>query len=299
VPRSSLLLICFALGCEGRGARAEPLSSPAPLTATDGKMAAGLGGYAASGAGSHLQATSHERPSVGTSEVDSAQEPKAAASDRGPLRVEALEQEEPPIFVLRGQHGTQPRGAGRLVFLHGMCGHGLGYMQSFQRSAAKRGAFIAPQADVSCGGVWAKWSMDVEKLDARIVSAFKKLGHQEPIDDITVIGMSQGATRAAWLARKFPERYTRLISMGAPTAVKAGELKKLRAAVTMAGERERKDLMRQSAEALKAVGVPATSMVIPDADHAGMGARPEETMDAALGWLWENSKAMGVENQSK
>lgn len=128
-------------------------------------------------------------------------------------------------------------------------------------------------------------------LDARITTAFRSLGHAEPIEDICVLGMSQGATRAAALARTFPERYTRLVSMGAPTQVQTTGLDGLRAAVLMVGERERKDLMRSSEKALQRKGVPAQSMIIPDADHAGMGPRPEETMAAALDWLWENSRA--------
>ena len=97
--------------------------------------------------------------------------------------------------------------------------------------------------------------------------------------------MSQGATRAAALVREFPERYTRLVSMGAPTEVETIGLDGLRGAVLMVGERERKDLMSASEKALQRKDVPATSMIIPDADHAGMGPRPEETMGEVLDWL--------------
>jgi len=172
-----------------------------------------------------------------------------------------------------------------------MCGHGLGYAQSFQRAAAERGTLIAPQADVVCGeGPGAKWSLDVAALDQRIVETFRRLGHPEPIDDICVIGMSQGATRAAALAQMFPERYTRLISMGAPTVVKTAGLDKLHAAVMMVGQRERRDLMLESERALIKTGVPTTSLVIEGAEHASMGVQPEQTMSAALDWLWENSR---------
>ena len=185
------------------------------------------------------------------------------------------------MFVMRGG----PRGAGRMVFLHGMCGHGLGYAQSFAFSAATRGTLIAPQADVSCGGVWSKWSGNLLELDARIVETFRALGHSEPIDDIVVIGMSQGATRAAALAKKWPERYTRLIAMAAPTPIRPGELASLKAAVMMAGERDRQDVMRQSQRALQRTGVPVTFLLIPEATHGAMGPTPERTMDAALSFL--------------
>lgn len=215
-------------------------------------------------------------------------EPAPGEREAGPIRVEQLAGAEPPVFVLRG-HGIGPD---KLVFLHGMCGHGLGYAQSFQHAAARKGRLIAPQADVVCGeGPGAKWSTDVAALDARITATFRELGYEEPISDIAVLGMSQGATRAAALARSYPERYTRLVSMGAPSAVKSQGLEHLRAAVTMVGERERKDLMNASERALQSKGVPAKSLIIPDADHAGMGPTPEQTMAEALDWLWDNSRS--------
>ncbi len=220
---------------------------------------------------------------------------KAKGEGSGPIRVEAIDGMEPPVFAVVGRG----RGPAKLVFLHGMCGHGLGYAQSFQHASARKGTMIAPQADVVCGaGPGAKWSQDVAALDARIVESFVKLGHAEPITDVCVLGMSQGATRAAALARTFPERYTRLVSMGAPTAVEPAGLQKLRGAVLMVGERERKDLMRSSEKALQRRGVAAKSLIIPDADHAGMGPEPERTMGEALDWLWENSKPT-VAAQSK
>jgi pimeloyl-ACP methyl ester carboxylesterase len=202
-------------------------------------------------------------------------------SSAGPIRIEALPGAEPPVFVMQGG----PRGPQRLVFLHGMCGHGLGYAQSFQFSAAKLGTLIAPQADVSCGGVWSKWSGKLDQLDERITNAFRALGHRDPIDDIIVIGMSQGATRAAALAQKWPQRYTRLISMDAPNAIGVGELRELRGAVMMAGERDRQDLMRASERALKRTGVPVTFVLIPGATHGAMGPTPEQTMSSALSFL--------------
>lgn len=209
--------------------------------------------------------------------------PSAASRvDSGPIRMETLGAGSwAPVFVMRGT----PRGAGRMAFLHGMCGHGLGYAQAFQFSAATKGTLIAPQGDVSCGGPFSKWSGDVTALDARIVQTFQTLLPPDDAAEVTVIGMSQGAERAVALARRYPQRYTRLISMDAPTALRPGELRTLRAAVMMAGERDRQDLMRQSAQALKASGVPVTFMVIPQAGHGAMGPTPEQTMGSALDWL--------------
>lgn len=212
----------------------------------------------------------------------------APRSDPGPIRMEQLEArapDEPPVFVMRGG----PRGAGHLVFLHGMCGHGLGYAQAFQFAAAKIGTLIAPQGDVSCGDVWSKWSGDLAALDARIAAAFRALGDTRELDDVWVLGMSQGATRAVALVRKYPHRYTHLVSMDAPTALKSGDWKQLRAAVMMAGERDRQDLMRQSERALRASGVPTQYLVIPEATHGAMGPTPEKTMETALQFLQQHA----------
>lgn len=227
--------------------------------------------------------------SHGAAETPAASSSVASAKSKAaPLRVEPLDSTtKPPMYVLRGGE----RGPEKIVFLHGMCGHGLGYAQSFQQSAARRGLLIAPQADVLCGdGPWARWSKDLDALDARIVAAFRALGATEPIADVIVIGYSQGATRAESLARKFPERYTRLVLMGGPYAAKSEGLETLRAAVAMAGDHDRLDLMRASAKVLNAARVPATFMLIPDATHGSMGSEPEKTMDEVFAWLIEHQR---------
>jgi pimeloyl-ACP methyl ester carboxylesterase len=125
----------------------------------------------------------------------------------------------------------------------------------------------------------------VAALDARITATFRALGDDSELNDVWIMGMSQGATRAAALARKYPDRYTHLIAMDAPTAIKQGDLPKLRAAVLMAGERDRHDLMQASQRALQAGGIPALYLVIPEATHGAMGPTPEKTMGEALAFL--------------
>lgn len=222
---------------------------------------------------------SHERPKP----VVSASTPRAAKPALpDPIRVESLAGESPPVFALRGA----PRGTARLVFLHGICGHGLGYAQAFAFSAAKHGTLIAPQGDLVCNGALSKWSNDIAALDARIQRAFTALGDENPGGETVVIGMSQGATRAAQLVKRYPERYTRLIAMATPEALRPGELRTLHSAVLMAGERDRQDLMKQSARSLGVSKVPAKFMLIPQAVHGAMGPTPEATMGEALDWLF-------------
>jgi pimeloyl-ACP methyl ester carboxylesterase len=211
----------------------------------------------------------------------------ALARPAGPVRVEALDATTtPPTFVLRGPRG----GDAPIVFLHGMCGHALGYAQSFQHGAARKGFLVAPQGDVACGGPWAKWSGNVDALDRRIVDAFAALG-LTGVRDVIVIGYSQGATRAEALARKWPERYTLLVLIGAPGKPAPWGMARVRGAVMMAGERDRQDLMRAGAGSFRAAGIPSTYMVIPEARHGGMGPTPEKTMGEALDWLLSHAKS--------
>jgi pimeloyl-ACP methyl ester carboxylesterase len=214
--------------------------------------------------------------------------PTTTTDDResGPVRMDVLDPtENPRTFVMRGG----PRGAARIVFLHGMCSHALGYAQAFQFAAASKGTLIAPQGDKPCGGPWASWSNDIDALDKRIVAAFHALGHDNP-DEIVVIGYSQGASRVAALARKWPHRYTRIVLIAGPTAVSPDGLRLLDGAVTMAGEFDRQGLMKKSAADLAAAGVPAAYFIIPRASHGSMGAAPETTFGTMLDWLWAHQK---------
>jgi predicted esterase len=207
----------------------------------------------------------------------------------GFLRIEPLNDATPAMFAMRGG----PRGPGKLVFIHGMCGHALGYAQSFARSAAQHGTLIAPQGDVLCDGTpLAKWSLDTAALDARIVSAFHALGFADPIEDVTAIGYSQGANRAEALARKWPTRYTRLILMAGPTKVLPYGLE-VRSAVMMAGTLDRQDLMQASSKAFLAAGRRARYLPLPNARHGAMGDNPEASMSSALDWLYAESAPGG------
>jgi len=102
---------------------------------------------------------------------------------------------------------------------------------------------------------------------------------------VVMMGYSQGAIRAESMARKWPRRYTRLVLMASPRIPSAKGLSSLRAAVMMAGERDRQDLMKKAARALSSAGIPSIYRVIPEATHGAMGPTPEKTMGEALDWL--------------
>jgi pimeloyl-ACP methyl ester carboxylesterase len=205
------------------------------------------------------------------------------------LRMEALGDGAPAMFVMRGE----PRGPGKLVFVHGACSHGLGYAQSFAHSAAKHGTLIAPQGDRPCDGTpLSKWSLDTAALDARIVAAFHALGFPDPILDVTAIGYSQGADRVEALARTWKARYTRLILIAGPTKVSPYGLG-VRSAAMMAGTLDRQDIMQASSSAFVAAGRRARYFSLPNARHGAMGDNPESAMGTALDWLYAEPPGKG------
>jgi pimeloyl-ACP methyl ester carboxylesterase len=193
-----------------------------------------------------------------------------------------------PAFALQGAKGAHPV----MIFLHGRCTHALGYVQAFQFAAAERGTVIAPQGDQACGSTpFRRWSPDIDQLNTRIAAALRAAGYEEPqaVRDMVAIGYSEGASRAEALAQRFPERYSRVILIGAPAAPSAERLRAVRGAVLMAGELDAQEPMKAGLRSLLAASIPATFISIPGAAHGQMGDG-ERVMRGAFDWLWANSK---------
>ncbi|WP_437593307.1 alpha/beta hydrolase [Sorangium sp. So ce1000] len=190
-----------------------------------------------------------------------------------------------PVFIVTGPRGACPR----MVFLHGMCGHGLGYVQAFQRAAREHGGVLGLQGDVPCGadGVFTKYAPDVEEQDGRIRSALSACGGEA--EDLVVIGYSQGAYIAERLAERWPARYSRLVLLGAPTTPSAARLRHIRGAVMISGELDAKHRMKAGASGLIAAKIPAVYREMPGARHGEL-LDAERVMDEALDWLDANAR---------
>jgi len=216
--------------------------------------------------------------------------PDPPGAPEPPVVVETIEVPgDVPAFYLRG---TQSATRARMVFLHGRCTHGLGYVQAFQFTAARKGSVLALQGDQACDGTpFRRWSLDLDKINTRVEAALRAAGDSQPEAwrDMVVIGYSEGSSRAEALAQRWPERYSRVILIGAPGTPSAARLKDVRGAVMMAGDRDRQEHMKAGMRALQAIGVPATFISIPGAAHGGMGDG-ERVMGEALDWLWANAK---------
>ncbi|WP_394829776.1 hypothetical protein [Pendulispora albinea] len=181
------------------------------------------------------------------------------------------------------------RSPARMVFLHGACTHGLGYIQAFQFTASERGPLMALQGEHACGGGYRSWTGGPERTDARIDAAFRAAGDRAPDAPVVAIGYSQGALVAAGLAAKYPAKYRRIVLIGSPRAVDARALAHLDGAVMMAGTFDNRAVMKESADALKRAGVPATFIEIPKAHH-GQLLDGEKVMNDAFAWLEQHAK---------
>jgi len=182
-------------------------------------------------------------------------------------------------FVLRGA-----RGEDRIVFLHGLCGHGMGYLQSFQFAAARHGLAVAPNGDVACSGPWRSWSGKLDSIEQQIENAFAAAGGPDP-HQMTLIGYSLGATRAQALAAAHKDRYDALVLIAAPAAPSPNKLGHLRAAAMMAGSRDRKDAMKLAVKSFQRAGIPSRFFELPGAAHGEMGPEAERVMGEVLDWV--------------
>jgi pimeloyl-ACP methyl ester carboxylesterase len=192
---------------------------------------------------------------------------------------------EKKVFVVKGARGSH---AG--VFLHGLCGHPKAYLDTFPNTAAEYGPFIAPNGDAPCNGPYRSWTGKTEALDEQILEGLRHAGVKDEPKDVTLIGYSMGGTRALALARRSPERYTKLILMATPDTPSPQGLDRVRAAVMMAGSRDRSDKMKAGQRAFEKAGIPSTFITLPGAAHGEMGPEAERVMKEALDWVEQNQK---------
>ncbi|MDI1436040.1 alpha/beta hydrolase [Polyangium sorediatum] len=189
-----------------------------------------------------------------------------------------------PGFAVPGPNGAKPK----MLFLHGMCSAGVGDVQAFQFTASEHGGILAVRGDTPCngGGVLRKHSLDLDKLDARIRAAFEVSGGEAK--DLVLVGHSQGAYLGERLAEQWPERYSRLILIGAPTEPSAARLRHVRGAVMVSGQYDVTTRMKQAAAELQAAGIPSTYLEMPGAKHGQMGDA-ERVFGQAFAWLEKNA----------
>lgn len=187
-----------------------------------------------------------------------------------------------PVFVLRGGRESGVVG----VVLHGWCSHGMGFLQAFQSAAADVGRFIALQGDHHCGSSAMRgWSSDVVGLDRRIDAALRAYLGAEPPPEILLFGSSQGADRAADLARRFPSKYRWLVLASGPSELSPAGFSNLRGAYFFVGQHEGRAAMQRSHRLFRQAGLPSELHVIEGAGHADFHGQGDPLLKQAFGFL--------------
>jgi pimeloyl-ACP methyl ester carboxylesterase len=188
------------------------------------------------------------------------------------------------VLVVIGD-GNRP-----IIYLHGMCGEARSDLEAWASGVSEHGTIIALEGDAACpNGAGRTWSADPAALDARIGAAIEAVASARgvPLDpnDIILIGESLGATRATALAKRFPERYRRLVLVGGPETPSARDLRSASAVALLAGEHEPQEKMRRGATGLENAGLAARFWELADATHGTYGTDGARSMGEAVAFV--------------
>ena len=204
------------------------------------------------------------------------------------------------VYVVRGRAGRAGR-AGPIVFLTGSCTHPLTYVNAFRHAAAEHGGLIALQGDLPCKAdpTLRRWSPDTVATSARIDAALEAAGATSK-EDLTVIGYSQGAERAEWLARRYPAKYTRFVLMAGPVIPAPARFSGARAVATLAGYGDVRENMAAGAKRLRRASIPATYLELPGGTHHGeLAPDADASVGRALDWIDANARALAFRTESQ
>lgn len=194
-----------------------------------------------------------------------------------------------PASLVRSPDGTPPH----IVFLPGVCSNAYAYLLSFPEAARAHGGVVAIDGDKPCGAAgsgFRSFSWDPVRQDARVRAALAATGATDPPEGgYTLVGYSAGADIGALMAQRWPDRYARVVLIGAPSDPRPGLLAKTRGVVTMSCSRDVPGRMRDGARHITAAGVPATYLEMPGCTHGNI-AEGERIFGEAFDWLAANSK---------
>ena len=197
-----------------------------------------------------------------------------------------------PASIVRGADGGPPR----VVFMAGVCSNAYYYLLAFPEAARAHGGIVAIDGDQPCGAPgsgYRSYSWDPVKQDKRLQAALAAAGVADPAAGAyTLVGYSAGAGIGELMAQRWPDRYARVVLIGAPSDPSPPRLAKERGVVTMSCSRDVPGRMRDAARHLRAAGVAATYLEMPGCTHGNM-ADGEHVFGEAFGWLASNAAGAG------
>lgn len=177
-----------------------------------------------------------------------------------------------------------------ILYMHGMCGNARA-VEGWRAAAARHGTLIALIGDTSCGRGRFKWSKTVESIQVRLSRALEAVavarGGLLDTSQVVLFGYSQGADRASVLARRYPDKYRRVVLGGPSHEPRLENLGDTEAVAVFGGQFESTWHMRNGAEVLSAAGKPARFFLLPRAKHGEYGPEGNRVMDEVLSWVVE------------
>jgi pimeloyl-ACP methyl ester carboxylesterase len=216
----------------------------------------------------------------------------AAPAEERPAKVERIAVPgDSPASIVRGKEGFP-----RIVFLPGLCANAYAYLLSFPGAAHAHGGAIALEGDRPCGAPdsgYRSLSWDPVRQDKRIGAALAAAGATEvPAGGLTLVGYSAGAAVAELMVQRWPERYARVVLIGAPSDPLAARLARARGVVMMSCTRDVPARMKNASRRLLAIGVPATYLEMPGCTHGNI-ADGDRVFDTAFTFLAASSSDDG------
>lgn len=174
-----------------------------------------------------------------------------------------------------------------LVYLPPRCADPLLSFAPWAEALSDLGTVVELLGDRPCAGTPHFELGDVvavqRRVDAALAVVKERVSDVEP--EMVLVGYSQGAARAEELAERDAARFPRVLLIGAPTTPSATRLKHQKAVATMAGDKDRRDLMMTGTQQIEHAGVPSKFFLLPGAVHGEMGTDGPRVMREAVGWL--------------
>ena len=167
--------------------------------------------------------------------------------------------------VVRAADGSPPR----TVFLPGVCSNANAYLYGFPEAARAHGGVVAVEGDRPCAHAdgFRTFSHDLAKLDA-------------------LIGYSLSATLAEELVARRPERYVRVVLIGAPKDARPELVKTAKAGATMSCALDVPPRMKAGARRMEEAGVPSRYFEMPRCTH-GLIEDGDRVFGDVFAWLEE------------
>ena len=190
-----------------------------------------------------------------------------------------------------------PKSSARaVVYLHGICGDPLAF-SSWVSAATRHATVLSLVGELECDDKpgRTKWGYDFGRTNQRVTralaaaSAARRARGEAPLDDreVALIGYSQGARRAEWLAGAFPRRYRRVAIIGIAVEPSPARLGGAKAVLLMAGELDARKHILAGRDALQKAGKRVRYLELPNARHGEYGPKARSVMGEGLAWLFD------------